>query len=247
MSNNLYKIKLNKYKLKNLYSNILKVLGLKNRIASILNISTKTLDEYISLSNEYIETYDSMLEEMFEIDTSHIDDKHDSNREELQQEYLEKNGMQSVGDKYKHLFDSFIFRKREEEKHKYMYYLEQEFLDNITLSENEDEDKKIKILILFKRIWDRAQLTLDSELCATVDRHSKSSKNVGLAFKLLEKRNREDLSDNQQKHSGEINVNHNITSFAELANMIQRQRREMIEQKDENIIDIEYEEIEKDD
>ena len=246
MGANDHKIKLNKYKLRNLYDNIIKVLGIKTKIAMILNVSTLSLDSYLKQSLEYVDQYYDKIEDMFDIDVSHIDKQYEQENEQVLDEFLQKHQLGSVGDKYKHLYTSYLFRRIESEKHKYIYYLEQDFLDNIKLSDNKDEDNKIKLLILFRRIWDRANLTIDSELCSTVDRHSKSSKNAGLAFKLLERRNQEDLGSTQKQtheYNGNINVNHQISSFAQYANMIQAEQQKYIEKNDTlcDIVDVEYE------
>jgi len=237
---NANRIKLNKNKLKNLYTNIIKVLGLKGKISAKLDITSKTLDEYLNKASEYLDIYDEKLEPIYDINADFVEEKYESNKKEMLEEFLSSQGLSNVGDKYRHAFDSYCFRQKELEKEKYIYYLEQDYLDNITLSENDDEDKKIKLLILFKRIYDRAQLAIDEENCGNIDKHIKSSKNVGLAFKFLEKRNREDLADTPQVHKIEGGITHNISSFAQLANMIQEQKTKMIETSEE-IIDVEFE------
>lgn len=234
-------IRLSKYKLKHLYQNIIRVLGLKGKIAGKLDINVKTLGEYLSLGEIYIEDYEDKISEIFEIETDFIDDKYESSKNEILEQFLKAQGIGALGDKYRHVFDSFFFRMRETEREKYIYYMEQEILNNIKLSENPEEDEKIKLLILFRRIYDRAQLAVDEENCGNIDKHIKSSKNVGLAFKLLEKRNKDDLGEQPKTLTGEVNVNHNIKSFAELANMIQEQQRKMITQQPEQVIDAEYE------
>ena len=87
---------------------------------------------------------------------------------------------------------------------------------DIKWSDNELENKKIILLMLFKLIYDRGQMSLDEELLYLKNRYAKtSSKHLGFLNKDLERRNKEDFGEKKEEENKNVTFNqiNNFTHF----------------------------------
>ena len=139
--------------------------------------------------------------------------------------------------------------KKEQLKESYIFNFQKQIIDNIQWSENELENKKIILLMLFKLIYDRAQMSLDEELLYLKNRYAKSSsKHVAIVVKDLERRNKEDFGevkdDNKQK-AITFNQFNNFTHYSiehdKAHGILKQNPTNLLPDNDEDIIDAEYE------
>ena len=109
-------------------------------------------------------------------------------------------GANAISDKNKNAFEVYFIDKKENIKEEYIYNFQKEIITNITWSENELENRKIIMLMLFKLIYDRGQMSLDEELLYLKNRYAKtSSKHLGFLNKDLERRNKEDFGEKKEE------------------------------------------------
>ena len=103
--------------------------------------------------------------------------------------------------------------------------------------------------MLFKLIYDRAQMSLDEELLYLKNRYAKSSsKHVAIVVKDLERRNKEDFGevkdDNKQK-AITFNQFNNFTHYSiehdKAHGILKQNPTNLLPDNDEDIIDAEYE------
>lgn len=231
-------IKINRYKLNHLFKNIRKLNGGKNLIAKKLGITTPTLDEYLRSGEELLNKYEKELEYIYEIDIDEIDEEIQKTKLEYVDEFLEYEGSLSICDKNKNAFEVYFLNKKELKKEEIIYDYQKEIIENIKYSDDEKEDDKIKILLLFKLIYDRAQMSLDEELLYFKNRYAKtSSKHLGFVVKDLERRNKEDFGDKKEsddKKQVTFNQINNFTHFS-----IEREKYLKLTQQEKDIIDVE--------
>lgn len=211
---NLNNIKINKYKLSHLFKNIRKLNGGKNLIAKKLGITTPTLDEYLKLGQELLDNLEEKLEPIYEIDIDKLDELISKDKQNYIEEFLNKEGYASISDKNKNAFEVYFIEKKENIKEEYIYNFQKEIINNIKWAEDEKENEKIVILLLFKLIYDRAQMSLDEELLYLKNRYAKtSSKHLGFVVKDLERRNKEDFGETKQPENKQITFNQQINNF----------------------------------
>lgn len=248
MSNEFH-IKLNGYKIKHLFKNIRKLNGGKNLLAKKLGITTATLDDYLKTGQELLDEFDEKLQPIYELDIDAIDDEISTHRNEFIDEFLALENSKVLSDKNKNAFEVYFIDKKENLKESYIYDFQKEIICNMKWSENELENKKIILLMLFKLIYDRGQMSLDEELLYLKNRYAKSSsKHVAIVVKDLERRNKEDFgedkapSDNQKVLT--FNQFNNFTHFSiqhDKANGLLKKNevKQISTNYDENIIDVE--------
>ena len=74
-------------------------------------------------------------------------------------------------------------------------------------------------------------------LLSSINKHSKTAKNVQLGYKLLQTYNKEDFAETQTvNHTGSVEVNNK--SILSLALNWEKQQRQSLETKENNLIDI---------
>ena len=214
MSNEFH-IKLNGYKIKHLFRNIRKLNGGKNLLAKKLGITAVTLDEYLKAGQELLDKFDEQLQPIYELDIDKIDEDIAKKKNEFIPAFLEFEGVSAVSDKNKNAFEVYFIDKKENIKEEYIYNFQREIINNITWSENELENKKIILLMLFKLIYDRGQMSLDEELLYLKNRYAKtSSKHLGFLNKDLERRNKEDFGEKKEDNKNvTFNQINNFTHF----------------------------------
>lgn len=237
MSNE-FNIKLNPYKIKYLFQNLIKVKCMKSSMAKRLGIQTVALDSYLNQGYEYCEKFEGILEPVLYIDTSTMEEDFNSRRNEFRNEFLESSGLSNIGDKYRNTFESHFYWMKEYKKEEYIYKLQKEFVESYKFSNNEDENKKIRMLILFRKIWDRASICLEDFLYSNVDKALPSTKHVNVNMKFIEKLSPEDWAEQPKQLEVKGSVNHNM-NFAQISNMLAEQK--MLENKD--VVDVEFEKL----
>ena len=192
MSNEFH-IKLNPYKIKHLFRNIRKLNGGKNLLAKKLGITPATLDDYLKSGQDLLDKFDDKLQPIYELDIDAIDDEITAQKSDFIEGFLAQEGSNAISDKNRNAFEVYFIERKEQLKESYIYDFQKQIITNITWSENELENKKIILLMLFKLIYDRAQMSLDEELLYLKNRYAKSSsKHVAIVVKDLERRNKED-------------------------------------------------------
>lgn len=232
-------IKLNKYKLTHLFHNIRKLNGGKNLLAKKLGITPSTLEDYLKTGQELLDKFDDVLEPIYELDIDAIDEEIEATKKDYIDEFLEQEGYNMISDKNKNAFEVFFIDKKEKLKENFIYNFQQEIIENIKWSEDEKENKKIIILMQFKLIYDRAQMSLDEELIYLKNRYSKtSSKHVAIVVKDLERRNKEDFGDDKSQDKKQITVNQQFNNFTHFSLELEKQLA-LANTDSENIIDIE--------
>lgn len=250
MSNE-YHIKLNGYKIKHLFKNIRKLNGGKNLLAKKLGITPATLDDYLKSGQELLDNFDEKLQPIYELDIDAIDEDLTAQKQEFVDGFLQAEGGNVLSDKNRNAFEVYFIEKKEQLKESYIFNFQKQIIDNIQWSENELENKKIVLLMLFKLIYDRAQMSLDEELLYLKNRYAKSSsKHVAIVVKDLERRNKEDFgevkNDDKQK-AITFNQFNNFTHYSiehDKAHGILKQNPTKYlpdNENDEDIIDAEYE------
>lgn len=215
MSNEFH-IKLNGYKIKHLFRNIRKLNGGKTLLAKKLGITSVTLDEYIKAGQDLLDKFDDKLQPIYEIDIDGIDEEITKKKNDFVEGFLQIEGANAISDKNKNAFEVYFIDKKENIKEEYIYNFQKEIITNITWSDNELENKKIILLMLFKLIYDRGQMSLDEELLYLKNRYAKtSSKHLGFLNKDLERRNKEDFGEKKEEENKNVTFNqiNNFTHF----------------------------------
>ena len=216
---NEFNIKLNSYKIQHLFKNIRKLNGGKNLLAKKLGITTNTLDEYIKSGQEFLDTYDEQLQPIYELDIDGIDDEITAHKSEYIQKFLELDGTTTLSDKNKNAFEVYFIEQKELMKERIIFDFQKQIITNIKWSDNELENKRIILLMLFKLIYDRGQMSLDEELLYLKNKYAKtSSKHVAIVVKDLERRNKEDFGEEKNTTDNSktmiLNQFNNFTHFA---------------------------------
>lgn len=217
MSNEFH-IKLNGYKIKHLFRNIRKLNGGKNLLAKKLGITTSTLDEYLKTGQELLDNFEDKLQPIYELDIDAIDDEISERKNEFIDSFLLLENAKMLSDKNKNAFEVYFIDKKENLKEEYIYNFQKQIIENIKWSDNELENKKIILLMLFKLIYDRGQMSLDEELLYLKNKYSKSSsKHVAIVVKDLERRNKEDFGEIKAENNQKVltfNQFNNFTHFS---------------------------------
>lgn len=249
MSNEFH-IKLNPYKIKHLFRNIRKLNGGKNLLAKKLGITPATLDDYLKSGQDLLDKFDDKLQPIYELDIDAIDDEITAQKSDFIEGFLTQEGSNAISDKNRNAFEVYFIERKEQLKESYIYDFQKQIITNITWSENELENKKIILLMLFKLIYDRAQMSLDEELLYLKNRYAKSSsKHVAIVVKDLERRNKEDfgekkeLVDNTKALSfNQINnFTHYSIEYDKSKGLLKHNTAKMLPDNEEEIIDVEVE------
>jgi len=242
MSNE-HQIKITRAKINALFHNItIKLDGGNGLLAKKLRISPSTLDEYLRQGREYLDKFEDILEEVMDIELDDIDDEFESRREEFKNEYMMREEINALGDKYRNSFEVYFYELREKAREKHIYSLQRELIENTTFDTNNDLNEKIKLLLLFRLVYDRAHLSLIEEKLYLKSRYTKaSSKHVNAVIKDIERINPEDFG-TEKKEQAQTNTTNNITNFVQLC--IEREKSKQIgmlddiNKNDDNIIDV---------
>jgi hypothetical protein len=179
-------------------------------------------------------------DDFYDIDTEFIEDDFELQRENIKQEYMMRENISSLGDKYRNSFEVYFYNLREKEREKYIYGQQKSVIENIKFEDNSDLNEKIKLLVQFKLVYDRAQMSIDEEKLYLKARYSKaSSKHLSTIIKDIERRNPEDFGTPEKEKDKKISQVGSITNVFQLTQVLESAKQQ-IEQK-EDFIDAEYE------
>lgn len=247
MSNEFH-IKLNGYKIKHLFRNIRKLNGGKNLLSKKLGITPSTLDDYLKTGQELLDKFDDKLQPIYEIDIDGIDEEICKKKRDFVEGFLELDGTQMLSDKNKNAFEVYFIDKKENIKEEYIFNFQKEIINNIKWSDNELENKKIILLMLFKLIYDRGQMSLDEELLYLKNKYAKSSsKHLGFVVKDLERRNKEDFGETKNDTTNQKAITfsqvNNFTAFCveydKAHGLLKKNNEQPQIESNEEVIDVE--------
>lgn len=240
-----HSIEITRAKLNSLFHNIRKLDGGYNLIARKLRFSTSTLDSYLKQGKEYVEEFkENFPDEFFDIDTEFIDDDFELRKQDIKREFMLKEDINALGDKYRNAFEVYFYGLREKAREKYIYEKQKEFIESYEFSDIPDLNEKIKLLIQFKLIFDRAQMSIDEEKLYLKSKYSKaSSKHLGVIVKDIERRNPEDFGTPEKEKEEKVQQIGTINNIFQLVQALDNSQGMLTAQtKDkEDIIDVEFE------
>lgn len=238
-----HSVEITRAKLNSLFHNIRKLDGAYSLIARKLRISTTTLDEYLKCGKNYLEEYKELFsEDFFDIDTEFIEDDFELNRQNLKQEFMMKEDINALGDKYRNAFEVYFYNLREKAREEYIYKQQKEFIESTEFSDNEDLNEKVKLLIQFRLIYDRAQMSIIEEKLYLKAKYSKaSSKHLGVIIKDIERHDPEDFAPPKEEKEEKVQQIGTINNIFQLVQALDSSQGLITKQDNESIIDVEYE------
>lgn len=239
-----HSVEITRAKLNSLFHNIRKLDGGYNLLAKKLRFSDTTLDNYLKQGKSYIEEYkDIFPDEFFDLDTEFIDADFDLKKQDIKQEFMNKEDINALGDKYRNAFEVYFYGLREKDREKYIYEQQKEFIESYEFSDNENLNEKIKLLIQFRLIFDRAQMSIDEEKLYLKAKYSKaSSKHLGVIVKDIERRNPEDFGTPEKEKEEKVQQIGTINNIFQLVQALDNSQGVLIPTKNnEDIIDAEFE------
>ena len=240
-----HSIEITRAKLNSLFHNIRKLDGGYNLLSRKLRFSTSTLDSYLKQGKEYIEQFkENFPDEFFDIDTEFIDDDFELRKQDIKQEFMIKEDINALGDKYRNAFEVYFYGLREKAREKYIYEQQKLFIESYEFSDISDLNEKIKLLIQFKLIFDRAQMSIDEEKLYLKSKYSKaSSKHLGVIVKDIERRNPEDFGTPEKEKEEKVQQIGTINNIFQLVQALDSSQGMLTTQAEnkEDIIDVEFE------
>ncbi len=236
-----YSIEITRAKLNSLFHNIRKLDGGYNLIARKLRFSLSTLDSYLKQGKMYLEEFkDVFPNEFLDLDTEFIDDDFELRKQDIKQEFMLKEDINALGDKYRNAFEVYFYGLREKAREKYIYEEQKQFIESYNFSEISDLNEKIKLLIQFKLIFDRAQMSIDEEKLYLKSKYSKaSSKHLGVIVKDIERRNPEDFGTPEKEKEEKVQQIGTINNIFQLVQALDNSQGALT--KKDDVIDVEYE------
>src|SRR5574344_1558343 len=231
-----HSIEITRAKLNSLFHNIRKLDGGYNLLARKLRFSNTTLDNYLKQGKLYIDEYiDIFPDEFFDLDTEFIDDDFELRKQDIKREFMLKEDINALGDKYRNAFEVYFYGLREKSREKYIYEQQKEFIES---------NEKIKLLIQFRLIFDRAQMSIDEEKLYLKSKYSKaSSKHLGVIVKDIERRNPEDVGTPEKEKEEKVQQIGTINNVFQLVQALDNSQGMLTTQSEdkEAIIDVEFE------
>ena len=240
-----YSVEISRAKINSLFYNIRKFDGGYNLIAQKLRFSIATLNNYLKQGKEYLEQFkDVFSNEFFDMDTEFIDDDFELRKQDIKQEFMLKEDINALGDKYRNAFEVYFYGLREKAREKYIYEEQKEFIESYEFSDIPELNEKIKLLIQFKLVFDRAQLSIDEEKLYLKAKYSKaSSKHLGIIVKDIERRNPEDFGMPEKEKEEKVQQIGTINNIFQLVQALDNSQDMLTAQTEnkEDIIDVEFE------
>lgn len=247
------KLKLNEKKIKALFPAMM-IAPQDRYIAYALGVSkVDTIKQWYINGKVLLEQFEDELEELDDIFSFEYEAVFENRKLEYDAKFRQLYDLEpeeKIADRLRLEYNNFMLNEKRKFIEGNINRRELEILSNIELSQDEDLDREFKLYIRFSRIYDRARAVKEIGYLQAVDKHSQTSRNVGLALKMLEKMNKEDFGETQfVNHSGTVEVNNK--SILSLALNYEREQRQALDAKKENYIDVtpipQIEEIKKDD
>src|SRR5574344_2165175 len=134
--------------------------------------------------------------------------------------------------------DDFELRKKD------IYEQQKEFIESYEFSDIPELNEKIKLLIQFRLIFDRAQMSIDEEKLYLKSKYSKaSSKHLGVIVKDIERRNPEDFGTPEKEKEEKVQQIGTINNVFQLVQALDNSQGMLTTQSEdkEAIIDVEFE------
>ena len=235
-------ISITRIKLNYLFKNIRKLGGAKNALADKLNISYTIFDNYLKWGKDYIEKYKDMLGDILDLDTEFLEENFELKKYEVKEDFLNKTEEAGISDRNRGAFDVFYYDAMCKHTEQYIYEYQKNVIENTIFETDEDLNEKIKILMQFRLIYDRAQLSITEEDIYLKHKFTKSSsKHVGVVIKDLERRCPEDFAMPEKEKEAKTQLSVTFGDiFAWSSHLEEIHPCKQIEQK-EDVIDVEYE------
>ena len=235
-----YSISISRSKLEYLFHNVRKLDGARHGLARKLRISSSLLDNYLNLGQEYINKYNDRLSKILDIDTEFVEENFELKKNEIKEKFLKKTEEVGISDRNRGAFDVYYYDCLCKHIEKYVYEMQKNVIENTEFETDKKLNKKIKILIQFKLVYDRAQLSLLEEKLYLKAKFSKtSSKHLGVIIKDLERHSPEDFVAPEKEKEKSVQQIGTINNIFQLVQALDNNKQQ-IEQK-EDIVDIEYE------
>lgn len=242
------KLKLDKSKLKHVFRIMINSAPTPKYVAYGLGIQkTQTITEWIKAGEVLQDQFDDELEELDNIFPYSFEEVFENRKLEYDAEFRQMYNLEPEGeipDRLKFAYETYITKEKQFFIEDNIERKEKEILEDLTLHKNKETDEQFKLLIQFARIFNRAKNVVEMGLLQSINKHSKTAKNVMLGYKLLQNYNKDDFSETQTvTHTGTVEVNNK--SILSLALNYEREQRQLSEKK-ENIIDVkQYKQIEQ--
>lgn len=234
------KLALNEKKLKALFPAMM-IAPQNKYIAYALGVTkTDTIQQWYMNGKVLLEQFEDKLEELDDIFSFEYEAVFENRKLEFDAKFrqmYEIEPEEKIADRLRLEYNNFMLNEKRKFIEANINRRELEILNDVELSPDEDLDREFKLYIRFTRIYDRARAVKEIGYLQAVDKHSQTSRNVGLALKMLEKMNKEDFGETQfVNHSGTVEVNNK--SILSLALNWEKQTRQALEAKKDNYIDV---------
>lgn len=235
------KLALNEQKIKALFSIIINSAPTPKYVAYGLGIQKpETIKQWINAGEILQEQFEDELDELGNIFPFQYEPIFESRKQEYDNEFkiLYDIGEQDqIPDRLKLTYENWILKEKQMFIENHIARKEKDILSKVQLVEDEQIDNEYKLLIQFSRIFHRAKCVVEMGLLSSINKHSKTAKNVQLGYKLLQTYNKEDFAETQTvNHTGSVEVNNK--SILSLALNWEKQQRQSLEAKENNLIDI---------
>lgn len=236
------KLKLDKSKLKHVFRIMINSAPTPKYVAYGLGIQkTQTITEWIKAGEILQENFKEQLEELDNIFPYMYEEIFENRAMEYDAEFRRLYSLEPEGeipDRNKFHYEQFMLKEKQFFIEDNIERKEKEILEDIALDKDKTTDENFKLLIQFSRIFNRAKNVVEMGLLQSINKHSKTAKNVMLGYKLLQNYNKNDFGENQTvTHTGTVEVNNK--SILSMALSYEKNLREAIEAKNDNIIEIE--------
>ena len=215
----------------------------KKYIARKLGIrSLMTFNKYLDLGSEYIDKFENLLNEhdFFDIDLSEFEDEWSGLLEFKETEFKQKYKIESIFPKYSDRFFDWYEKERTLFLEKILFQKEKNILKEITFDEKDEQvNEDIKLLILFNRIYERADMASFANDKDIFDKAKVDPKNIKYVENRLKKKDKDEF---QEDPLPKQEVQHNISfTLIEEALRLESQLSQNKNLLTDNVIDADYE------
>jgi AraC-like DNA-binding protein len=180
----------------------------KTMIASRLKISATTLNKWLNLGDNLNTSFCDTLEEICEVQdlTEVFGDEY---KHTLAEHYMEEEAIEDIRACLKNYkFIEHLEESKRKDTERLTFAFEEKAIKAHKFCEDSEDNTAIQLLLMFFRTYMRAFDDRNEFYLRSIQKHSKTSKNVGLAEKSLKRRLPEEFGDSPSivKHEGEIRI-----------------------------------------
>lgn len=201
----------------------------------------ETIKEWIKAGEVLQEQFSSELEELDNIFPYAYYEAFENQSERFEIEFRTMNNLDTDGripDRLLNSYNSYMLKEKQFFVEDNLERREKEILQDLILDKDETTNENFKLLIQFARIFHRAKNVVEMGLLESINKYSVTSRNIGVGLKMLQLYNKEDFSETATiQHTGTVEVN--SKSILSLALQHEREQRQALEAKNNNIIDVE--------